>query len=188
MVLCCSALTPQNLYPLNIVYYLIFPGEFMKKYLFFYIAVLLIAASGCLGTTSSSDDSVAVSTVVNVQDQQQIDEALVSGPVFIDMGFASCPACKIMKPTIEDISGEYSGKVTVMYLDTRENPELAVSFDVYSVPDMFIIVDRDSEGYLYMSSDGNITRDRNIARFIGVTEKDVLTETLDLAIVSRQNK
>jgi hypothetical protein len=53
---------------------------------------------------------------------------------------------------------------------------------------MFVIVGNDSEGYLYMTSDGNITRDRNIARFIGVTEKDVLTKTLDLAIASRQNE
>jgi thiol-disulfide isomerase/thioredoxin len=188
MVLCCDALTSQNLYLLKILFYLIVSGEFMKKCLFFYIAVLFIAASGCLDTTSSSGDSTVVSTIVNVQNQQQIDEALASGPVFVDMGFASCPACKIMKPTIEEIAQEYSRKATVMYLDTRETPEIAMGFDVYSVPDMFVIVDRDSEGYLYMTSDGNITRDRNIARFIGVTEKDILTQTLDLAIASRQNK
>lgn len=156
----------------------------MKKYLFLCTVAILISASGCLDTNTSQENS----TVVNVLDQQQIDEALVSGPVFVDMGFASCPACKVMKPTIEEISQEYLGKATVMYIDTQENPRVAMSFNVYSVPDMFVIVDNDSEGYLYMTSDGNITRDRNIARFIGVTEKDVLTKTLDLAIASRQNE
>lgn len=155
----------------------------MKKYLFLCLVALLIGTSGCLDTNPSSEDS----TIVTVQDQQQIDEALVSGPVLVDMGFASCPACKIMKPTVEEVSQEYLGKATVMYIDTQENPRVAMSFNVYSVPDMFVIVDNDSEGYLYMTSDGNITRDRNIARFIGVTGKDVLTKTLDLAIASRQN-
>jgi thioredoxin 1 len=156
----------------------------MKKYLFLYIVALLIGTSGCLDTNSSSENS----TVVNVQDQQQIDEALVSGPVLVDMGFASCPACKIMKPTIEGISQEYLGKATVMYIDTREKPRVAMGFNVYSVPDMFVIVNTDSEGYLYITFDGNITRDRNIARFIGVTDKRTLTKTLDLAISSRQNE
>ncbi len=184
MVLCCGALTPQNLYLLSMLYYLIASGEFMNKYLFLCIVALLIGVSGCLDTNSSSENSA----VVAVQDQQQIDEALVSGPVFVDMGFASCPACKIMKPTIEEISQEYLGKATVMSIDTRENPIVAMTFDVYSVPDMFVIVDNDSEGYLYMTSDGNLTRDRNIARFIGVTEKELITKTLDLAIASRQNE
>lgn len=154
----------------------------MKKYIFFCIMVLLIGTSGCLDTNSQEN-----STVVNVQDRQQIDVALVSGPVLVDMGFASCPACKVMKPTIEAISREYMGKATVMYIDTQENPRVAMGFNVYSVPDMFVIVGTDPEGYLYMTSDGNITKDRNIARFIGVTEKRILTKTLDLAISSRQN-
>jgi thiol-disulfide isomerase/thioredoxin len=156
----------------------------MNKYLFLCIVAILIGTSGCLDTNTSQENS----TVVNVLDQQQIDEALVSGPVLVYMGFASCPACKIMKPTLEEISQEYLGKATVMYIDTHENPRVAMGFNVYSVPDMFVIVGNDSEGYLYMTSDGNITRDRNIARFIGVTEKDVLTKTLDLAIASRQNE
>ncbi len=157
----------------------------MNKYLFLCIVALLISFSGCLdnGTGSSAN-----STVVDVQDLQQIDEALVSGPVLVDIGFASCPACKIMKPTIEEISQEYAEMATVMYIDTRENPGVAVAFDVYSVPDMFVIMNSSSEGYLYMTPEGDITRDRNIARFIGVTEKAVLTKTLDMAIASRQNE
>lgn len=157
----------------------------MNKYLFLYIVALLISFSGCLdsGTESSGN-----STVVSVQDLQQVDEALVSGPVLVDIGFAACPACKIMKPTIEKISQEYAGKATVMYIDTREKPGVAVAFDVYSVPDMFVISGNDSEGYVYMTSEGDITRDRNIARFIGVTDKGTLTKTLDMAIALRNNK
>lgn len=157
----------------------------MNKYLFLYIVALLISVSGCL---DSGTDSYGNSTVVSVQDLQQVDEALVSGPVLVDMGFTSCPACKIMRPTIEEISQEYAGKATVMYIDTRENPKVATGFNVYSVPDMFVIVNSSSEGYLYMTYDGNITRNRDNARFIGVTEKGTLTKTLDLAIALRNNK
>jgi len=39
-----------------------------------------------------------------------------------------------------------------------------------------------------MASDGNITRNRDIARFIGVTDKGTLLKTLDMAIASRNNK
>ncbi|MGB3908637.1 MAG: thioredoxin family protein [Methanomethylovorans sp.] len=157
----------------------------MNKYHFLYIVAFLISVSGCIdGGTEPSGNS----TVVNVQDLLQIDEALISGPVLVDIGFDACPACKIMKPTIEEISQEYAGKATVMYIDTRKNPEVAMVFDVYSVPDMFVIVGNGPEGYLYMTHDGDIVKDRNIARFIGVTGKDILTKTLDMAIVSRQNK
>lgn len=154
----------------------------MRKYIFLCIVALLIGTSGCLDTGT---ESTVNSTVVTVLDQQQITEAVLSGPVLVDMGFASCPACKIMKPTIEEISQEYVGKAKVMYIDTRESPRVAMDFNAYSVPDMFVIVNNDSKGYLYMTSDGNITRDRNSARFIGVTDKGTLTKTLDMAIASR---
>jgi len=161
-----------------------FPGEFMKKIFFLCIVVLLIGISGCLDTDTSSENS----TVINVQDLQQIDQALVSGPVLVSMGFSSCPACRIMKPTIEEVSRDYMGKAKVMYIDTRKNTQVAIVFNVYSVPDMFVILNNDPEGYLYMTSDGNITRDREIARFIGVTDKGTLTKTLDIAIELRNNK
>jgi len=155
----------------------------MKKNFFIWIVIVLISSSGCLSINSSLNNS----TVTNVQDRQQIDEALVAGPVLVEIGFASCPACKIMKPIIEEISHEYSGKATVMYIDSRENPKLAASFNVYSVPDMFVILNNDSEGYLYMTSDGNIAKNREMARFIGVTQKKAITKTLEMAIELRQN-
>lgn len=157
----------------------------MKKYLILLVVIISLFVSGCSDNTDSN--TANYSNIVKVTDMQQIKNALSNGPVFLDIGFDSCPACKIMKPTIEEISNEYLGKITVMYLDTRENPQLAAQFDVYSVPDMCIIINENSQGFNYITSAGDVTTDRNVARFIGVTPKTDLIHTIDNALTLRSN-
>lgn len=160
----------------------------MKKYLLLLFIIALLAVSGCsdenISNTTLDSNS---SNIVKVTDMQQIEDALSKGPVFLDIGFESCPACKVMKPIISEMSNEYINKTTVMYIDTRENPQLAQQFDVYSVPDMCVILDNDSEGFNYVTSSGEITRDRSIARFIGVSKKSDLTSTIDKTLQLKSN-
>lgn len=154
----------------------------IKSLLFIFLLTILLAFSGCVEDKQADEDAelIAVSSI------QQINEALQSGPVLIEMGYDDCPACKVQKPIMIDVQNDYQGVVTVMYLNTREVPTIAREFGVGYVPDSFVIVDIEDDKYRYMRYDGQITTDRTNARFVGVTRKDTLANTLDAAIIARQ--
>jgi hypothetical protein len=85
-----------------------------------------------------------------------------------------------------DISLEYEGRATVVYLDSDKASGLAASFNIYSIPDSFVIVENNENGYVYMGTDGQVTTDRNYARYIGLTTKNKFTDLLDKAIEYRK--
>lgn len=155
----------------------------MKNLQFIFLLTILLAFSGCVEEKQA--DEGAITDVYSIQ---QINEALQNGPVLIEMGYDGCPACKVQMPIMIDVQNDYQSTATVMYLNTREVPALARAFGVGYVPDSFVIVDIKDEEYRYMRYDGQITSDRANARFVGVTRKDTLANTLDAAIAARQDK
>ncbi len=146
------------------------------------IALLFIIA-GLIGDNKEATEN---SMIVPVTNLQQLNDAISRGPVLVEIGSDSCPACIAMKPILADISYEYEGRATVAYINTDKAGALAASFNVYSIPDMFVIVQNDNNSYTYMRQNGQTTNDRNMARFIGLTSKGSLTETLDAAIEHRE--
>ncbi|WP_342306177.1 thioredoxin family protein [Methanolobus sp. ZRKC5] len=145
------------------------------------IAVLFIVV-GLVGDNKAAEDS-AIITVTNIQ---QLNDALAEGPVLVEIGSDICPACIALKPIIADIANDYEGTATVMYINTKETGAIAASFNIYSIPDSFVIAERSDNGYIYMGVNGQTTTDRNRARFIGLTTKKTLKSVLDAAIEYRQ--
>lgn len=145
------------------------------------IAVFFIIV-GLVGDNKAAEDS-AIITVTNIQ---ELNDALAQGPVLVEIGSDSCPACVALKPIIADIANDYEGKAAVMYINTKETGAIAASFNVYSIPDSFVIAERTENGYIYMGENGQTTTDRNKARFIGLTSKKTLKSVLDSAIEYRQ--
>ena len=145
------------------------------------IAVFFIIV-GLVGDNKAAEDS-AIITVTNIG---ELNDALAQGPVLVEIGSDSCPACVALKPVIADIANEYEGKAAVMYINTQESRTIAAGFNVYSIPDSFVIAERTDNTYIYMGENGQTTTDRNKARFIGQTPKKTLTSVLDSAIEYRQ--
>lgn len=57
-----------------------------------------------------------------------------STPVFVDFYADWCGPCHMIEPTIEALSEEYVGKVKFVKINIDNNQELAMKYDVMSIP------------------------------------------------------
>jgi len=134
--------------------------------------------------TSAVSESGDKAELVEVTNLSQIDEALNKGPVVLKLGSKECTPCKEQEKVLSELLPMYQDAASFMLIDVNEYPDLAMTFEVINIPDTCIIVGEEDGNYIYVKSDGSKTSDRMSARFIGVTNKEDLSKTLDKAIES----
>ncbi len=83
-------------------------------------------------------------------------------PVLLDFWADWCGPCHMIAPTIEEIAGEYDGKIKVGKLNVDANMNTAARFGIRSIPTLLVF------------KNGEVA-----AQFIGVQAKHVITEKLD---------
>ncbi len=77
--------------------------------------------------------------VSEVNDADFEAEVLKSGtPVLVDFWAPWCGPCRTMAPILDEIAEEYDGKVRVMKLNVDDNQSTASSYEVLSIPTMFL--------------------------------------------------
>ena len=70
------------------------------------------------------------------------DEVIkAQGLVMIDFWAAWCGPCRIISPTVEELSKEYSGKIKVLKLNTDENSDIASRYQVMGIPTIMFFKD-----------------------------------------------
>jgi thioredoxin 1 len=55
-------------------------------------------------------------------------------PVFVDFYADWCGPCNMIAPTIEALSEEYSGRVKFVKINVDNNQQLAMKYDIMSIP------------------------------------------------------
>ena len=85
---------------------------------------------------------------------QTFDETVSQGITLIDFWAEWCGPCKMIAPMIDELSTEYDGKAKVVKINIDNEPDLAVRFNVNSIPTLPILKDGEEA-----------------QRFIGLTSK-----------------
>jgi thioredoxin 1 len=76
---------------------------------------------------------------VEITDTNFEQEVLKSDvPVLIDFWAVWCGPCRVIAPVVEEIAGEYEGKLKVGKLDVDNNPQVAVKYGIRSIPTLLI--------------------------------------------------
>lgn len=60
-------------------------------------------------------------------------------PAIIDFYADWCGPCKMVAPILEELAGEYNGKLNIFKVDTESERELASVFGIQSIPSLLFI-------------------------------------------------
>jgi len=87
-------------------------------------------------------------------------------PVLVDFWAPWCGPCRQLTPIIDRVADQYAGKVTVGKVNVDENSDLAIKYDVTTIPRVL----------LFKGSD------KPIQQIVGLTPEAELVKLLDKAL------
>ncbi|XP_053982216.1 thioredoxin, mitochondrial-like [Hylaeus anthracinus] len=85
----------------------------------------------------------AVSVAFKVQDLKDFDDRVKKSkvPVIVDFFATWCNPCRMLTPRIESIIAEKQGKILLAKVDIDENSDLALDYEVGSIPVLIAMKD-----------------------------------------------
>ena len=88
-------------------------------------------------------------------------------PVFVDFWAEWCGPCRMVGPVVEELSGDFDGKVKFVKVNVDEANELASKYNVFSIPTLMIF------------NNGEV-----VAQQVGAASKDTYKNMIDKALGS----
>jgi thioredoxin len=72
-------------------------------------------------------------------------------PCMIDFYADWCQPCKMVAPVLEELAGEYKGKINIYKVNTEQEQELASMFGIKSIPSL-LFVPKDEQPQMSMGA------------------------------------
>lgn len=86
-------------------------------------------------------------------------------PVLVDFFANWCGPCKAMMPVIEELAGEYEGKIKIVKVNVDESTEVPQKYSVMSIPTFILFKNGEA-----------------VTTFVGVKSKEDIKKDLDTVI------
>ncbi len=77
-------------------------------------------------------------------------------PTMYEFAATWCPACRQMKPVVDELKKQYDGRVDIIPVDVDQHPDMTKKYNISSIPVQ-----------IYLDVDGH-----EVYRHVGVTSKD----------------
>ncbi|MBF6560811.1 MAG: thioredoxin [Candidatus Binataceae bacterium] len=81
--------------------------------------------------------SEKVTHVTDASFQQEVLESAT--PVLIDFWAPWCAPCRAIAPLVEEVAGEYEGRLKVVKINVDDNPQTPARFGVRGIPNLVIV-------------------------------------------------
>jgi thioredoxin 1 len=91
-------------------------------------------------------------------------------PVLVDFWAGWCGPCLMLAPIVDELAGDYDGRMQIAKLDVDASPEIAIRYGVEGIPTL-ILFDNGAEA----------------ARFVGFQPKARLAGGLDQVLAGLEN-
>ena len=96
--------------------------------------------------------------MLEITQENFVKEVLKSkNPVLIDFWAPWCMPCKMLAPTVEKLSVELKGKVSVSKCNVDDAPDLATDLSVLNIPTLILFKDGEE-----------------VTRMVGINSKDAI--------------
>ena len=77
--------------------------------------------------------------IVHATDATFDEEVLNSDlPVLVDFWAEWCGPCKMIAPVLDEIAGEYAGKLKIAKVDVDANPDIPQKFGIRGIPTLIV--------------------------------------------------
>lgn len=101
--------------------------------------------------------------MAKVVDNTIFSELMAAGqPLLIDFWAPWCGPCRMMAPVIDELSGEYEGRVIVAKCNVDDADDLAAQFNIRNIPTLVLL------------KDGGL-----VERFVGVVPKQDIVKSIE---------
>lgn len=77
--------------------------------------------------------------IADYENNPRLWKFLGDKPALIDFYASWCGPCKALSPVLEELAGEYAGKVDIYKVNVDEEEELASLFRIRSVPTLMLV-------------------------------------------------